>query len=111
MDEFGDPECQVDALSSVQARVANGFVAAAQVGINQFVAAAKALGDVFAGQLDVDAAGPGAFGAVGTNKAADFADDVIEVAGFPTARSGKGVAMHRIACPDDGVTGIRDGMK
>mgnify|MGYP002809388016 CR=1 FL=1 len=66
MDELGDSECQVDALPSVEAWVADGLVAAVQVGVNQFVAAAEAFGDVFAGQFDVDAAGPGALGAVGT---------------------------------------------
>ena len=80
-----------------------------EVGVGHGVGAAEALGDVLAGQLDVDAAGPRALGTVGADESGDLADDVVEVAGLAPVRRAERVAVHRIARPHDGVTGIGDG--
>jgi acyl carrier protein len=64
-EQLGDPKGEVDTLSGVQPRVAHRLVAVVEVGVRQLIAAAETLGDVLAGELDVDAARPGAFGSVG----------------------------------------------
>src|SRR5688572_16512911 len=55
-----DEEGQLQRLPGVQARVAGGLVAAVEVLVADLHGAAEALGDVLTGQLDVDAARPGA---------------------------------------------------
>ena len=57
---LGDQEGQLQRLVAVEPRVAQRLVAVDQVGLDQVVAAADALGDVVAGQLHVHAARPGA---------------------------------------------------
>ena len=52
-------ERQLQRLLGVQPRVAGRLVAAGQVGVGDLLRAAQALGDVLAGQLDVDAARDG----------------------------------------------------
>ena len=91
--EFGDPEREVEALAGVQSRVAHRLVAIVEVGVAHRVGAAEALGDVLAGELDVDAAGPRALGAVGPDEAADLAHDVVEVAGLAA-----GAAVNVLPC-------------
>src|SRR5690242_3727226 len=54
--QVGDAEGQVQGLAAVQPGVARGLVPVAQVGFGDVLAAADALGDVVAGELDVDAA-------------------------------------------------------
>src|SRR5689334_2767876 len=61
---LGDKEGQFERLLGVEARVTGGLVPPLQVGVVDALAAAEALGDVGAGQLDVDAAGVGALGVV-----------------------------------------------
>ena len=73
---------------------------------SDLVGAAEALGDVVAGELDVDAARPGALGAVRPDEAGDLAEDVVEVAGLAAARAGERVAVHRVAGPHDRVAGV-----
>ena len=80
-------EGEVEALAAVEARVAHRLVAVVEVGVGHRVGAAEALGDVLAGELDVDAAGPRALGAVGAHEAGDLADDVVEVAGLAAVRA------------------------
>src|SRR5882762_4882550 len=54
--QVGDAEGQVEGLAAVQPGVARRLVPVAQVGFGDVLAAADALGDVVAGELDVDAA-------------------------------------------------------
>src|ERR1700748_284753 len=54
--QVGDAEGQVQGLAAVEPGVARGLVPLAQVGFGDVHAAADALGDVVAGELDVDAA-------------------------------------------------------
>ena len=74
----------------------------------EFVAATKALSDVFAGQFDVDATSPGADFAVRRKEALDLAADVIEVAGLAACFAGDGIAMHRVAGPHHRMIGVFD---
>ena len=68
-EQIGDPEGQVERLAGVEAGVAHRLVAGAQVGVEDVLGPAEALGDVVAGELDVHAAGPGAAAAVGVEEA------------------------------------------
>ena len=72
-DQLGDAERQVEALAGVEPRVAHRLVAVVEVGVGDVVGAAEALGDVLAGELDVDAARPRALGPVGPDEAGDLA--------------------------------------
>ena len=71
--QLGDAEGQVEALAAVEAGVAHRLVAVVEVGVEDLLGAAEALGDVVAGELDVHAAGPGALGPVGGEEAGDLA--------------------------------------
>src|SRR5947208_971679 len=55
-EQFGDPEGEVKGLPGVEARVAQRLVADIQIGVEDFLGAAQALGDVVPGELDVDPA-------------------------------------------------------
>jgi hypothetical protein len=105
---LGDEEGQLEALLVVQARVADRLVAQVQVGVEDLLGATDALGDVVAGELDVDAAGHRARGPVHLEEAFDLLDDVVEVAGLVARRRLEGVAVHRVAHPGDRGTGCRD---
>ena len=65
------------------------------------VRAAEALGDVVAGELDVHAAGVGAERGVHLEEAADLVHDVVEVPRLVAVGALGGVAVHRVAGPDD----------
>ena len=104
---LGDPERQLQRLLDVQPRVAGGLVAAAEVGVGELGGAAEALGDVVAGQLDVQAAGLGAQLGVHVEEAVDLVDDPVEVPGLDAVGGLVGVAVHRVALPDDQVAGRR----
>jgi hypothetical protein len=57
--QVGDAEGQVQGLTAVEPGIACSLVLVTQVGLGDVLAAADALGDVVAGELDVDAcAGP-----------------------------------------------------
>src|SRR4051794_19000194 len=80
--QLGHAEGQIEALAGVQAGIAHGLVALAQVVVEDLLGAAEALGDVLPGQLHVDAAGPGPLGPVGPEEPGDLAQDVVEVTGL-----------------------------
>src|SRR3954465_4230518 len=98
-----DEECQLQRLPGVQAGVAGGLVAAVEVLVADLHGAAEALGDVLAGQLDVDAARPGAQRPGDVEEPEDLVDDAVEVPGLVAGRGLVRVAVHRVALPDDGV--------
>ena len=98
-------ERQLQRLLGVQPRVARGLVAAGQVGVGDLLRAAQALGDVLAGQLDVDAARVGAQLVVHLEEALHLVHDPVEVPGLVAGRRLVGVAVHRVALPDDLVPG------
>src|SRR5215207_6075909 len=108
-EQLGDLEGELQGLTGVEARVAGCLVAAVQVAVGDLVGPAEALGDVLAGQLDVDAAGVGALGAVHGEEAGQLGHDVVEAAGLVARRADEGVAVHRVTGPHHRVTGVADG--
>ena len=96
-----DEERQLQRLLRVQPRVAGGLVAVGQVDVLDLLGAAEALGDVLAGELDVDAARVGAQRAVHLEEAEHLVDDPVEVPGLVAVGRLVGVAVHRVALPHD----------
>src|SRR3954447_22662618 len=74
-------EGEFEGLPGVQPGVAGGLVPAVEVRVADLLRTAEALGDVLAGELDVDAAGPGAQCAVHVEEAEHLVDDPVEVPG------------------------------
>src|SRR3954469_10081195 len=95
-----DQERQLQRLPGVEPGVAGRLVAAVEVLVADLHGAAEALGDVLAGELDVDAARPGAQPPVDVEEAEDLVDDPVEVAGLVAGRGLVSVAVHRVALPD-----------
>src|SRR3954447_22091524 len=83
-----DEECQLQRLPGVQPGVAGRLVAAVEVLVADLHRAAEALGDVLAGELHVDAAGPGAQRPVDVEEAQHLVDDPVEV---PRLVAGRGL--------------------
>src|SRR3954454_18274899 len=81
-----DEEGEFERLAGVQPGVARGLVPAVEVLVADLLGAAEALRDVLTGQLDVDAARPGAEGTVHVEEAQDLVDDAVEVAGLVAGR-------------------------
>src|SRR6476660_552080 len=94
-------EGELERLPGVQPRIAGRLVPAVEVLVADLHGAAEALGDVLAGQLDVDAARPGAQRPVHVEEAEHLVDDAVEVAGLVAAGGLVGVAVHRVALPYD----------
>ena len=97
----GDEERELQRLDPVEARVAHRLVPVGEPGLAEQLAAADALGDVVTGELDVDAAGPGAERAVDVEEALHLLDHVVEVAGLVAGGGLERVAVHRVAHPGD----------
>src|ERR1700722_13956214 len=97
----GDTEGQVERLAAVEAGSARGLVPLRQVAFCDVLPAADAFGDVVAGELDVDATGVGAERAVHLEEAGHLVQHVIEVPCLLPASRLNGVAVHRVARPDD----------
>ncbi len=72
--DLGHVERQIEALASVEPWIAHRLVAIVELAVEDLVGAAHALGDVVAGELDVDASRPRALGVVGANEAVDLGD-------------------------------------
>src|SRR6266511_1131381 len=96
---LGDQEGQLERLVPVQPRVASGLVPVHQVGRGELLAAAEALGDVVAGQLDVQPARPGADLLVRVEEALHLGHHVLEVAGLVAVLRLVRVPVHRVAHP------------
>src|SRR3982750_1019478 len=92
-------EGELQRLTGVQPRVAGGLVPAVEVLVADLHRAAEALGDVLTGELDVDAAGPGAQGAVHVEEAEHLVDDAVEVAGLVARAGTSGVCRRGGARP------------
>src|SRR3954465_6705284 len=100
-----DQARQAERLLGVQARIAGGLVARAELEVRDLLGAAEALGDVLAGVLDVDPARVRAEPLVDLEEPLDLIHDAVEVAGLVAARRLLGVAVHRVALPDHAVPG------
>src|SRR5258706_9993473 len=103
--ELGEPEREVERLARVQPRVAARLVLVLELLAAYVVAASEAFGDVVAGQFDMDCARPYVGRATRQKKLLDFVHDRVEVTGLVAALMRVGVAVHRIARPDDRMTG------
>src|SRR5699024_12114209 len=79
-----DQERQCQALLGVEPRVARRLVAATQVRIRNILGATEALGDVLAGELQVDAAGMSAQRVMHLEEPLHLVDDPVEVPGLVT---------------------------
>src|SRR3954466_13462947 len=101
-------EGELQRLTGVQPRVAGGLVPAVEVLVADLHRAAEALGDVLTGELDVDAARPGAQRAVHVEEAEHLVHHAVEVPGLVAGGRLVGVAVHGIALPDDLVTARGD---
>src|SRR5690349_6930240 len=106
--QLTDAEREVEALAPVEPGVADRLVAVVEIGVGEVVAAAEALGDVLAGELDVHAAGPRSLSRMGGEEVGDLREDVVEPAGLAAGRAGERVAVHGVAGPDDRMAGIAD---
>ena len=71
-EQLGDPEGEVHALAAVEAGVAHGLIAAAEVGSDYFGTTTQTLGHVVTGEFQVYATGMGVGEAVGGEEAGDF---------------------------------------
>src|SRR5690606_847735 len=98
-EHLGDEERQLQRLLGVQPRVAGGLVTVRQVHVLNRLRAAEALGDVLAGQLDVQAARVRAQRAVHLEVAEHLVDDPVEVPGLVAVGRLDGVAVHGVALP------------
>src|SRR5581483_6833834 len=78
--ELGQPEGEVERLPRVEARVEQRLVARREVLLEQVAAATETLGHVFARELEVHAAGPGAGLPAGGEEAFDLRHDRVEAA-------------------------------
>src|SRR5260221_11271939 len=83
--QLGDVERQVEALPRVEARVAKRGVRVVELRFGEIVAAAEALRDVVAGDLEVHAAWPRPLSVVDGEEAFDLGHDVRELARLATA--------------------------
>ena len=85
------------------------MVGAAEVRLGEPASAARALGDVFAGKFEMHAAEPRTHAVMNFKRLCEFAEDLAEIAGFQAAAGVGGVAVHRVAAPDDRLAGAADG--
>ena len=84
---LGHEERELERLHVVQARVAQRLVARREGRLVDVLGAAEALGDVVAGELDVDAARVRADRAVRLEEALDLVDDVVEATRLVAVRA------------------------
>ena len=81
---LGDQERQLQRLLGIQPRVTRRLIAAGQIRIRDVLRAAQTLGDVLAGDLDVDATWMSAQRAMHLEETLNFVDDAVEMAGLVT---------------------------
>lgn len=107
----GHQKRELESLLLVKPRVAEGRVIRRKVVLVEPLAAAQALGDGIARELEVDAAEVAALLLVDAQRLLELAVDVVEAAGLYARGRGEGVAVHGVALPDDAaaVLGVLDG--
>ena len=108
--QLGEAERQVERLARVQARVAERLVAGASSSLLEHrLGAAEALGHVLAGELEVDAAGPGALSRQAAKKPSISAMIVVEAARLVPAAVRKTFACIGSQTQTTGCSASRDG--
>lgn len=107
----GHQKRQLKSLLLVQPRVAEGRVIRRKVVLVEPLAAAQALRNGIARELEVDAAEVASLLLVDAQRLLELAVDVVEAAGLYARGGGEGVAVHGVALPDDAaaVLGVLDG--
>src|SRR4051794_35681540 len=104
-----DAHRALERLLVVEPRVDAGLVGALEVDVRQAARAARALGDVLAGELDVDAAQVRAELGVEHEALLELVDDLVEPAGLDAAGGGLGVGVPRVADPEPPAAGAGPG--
>ena len=99
-EHFSQLERKLQALPGVQSRIAGGEVVAVQMRLFDRLVATDAFGDIFAGHFQMHPAGDRAFGMVDFEEQMNFAKDIVHPARLNVVVS-VGVAVHRIAGPED----------
>src|SRR5215211_6309613 len=92
LQEFGDQESHVDRLLSIEAGIADGVIAVAEILMADGAGAADAFGDVLPGHLQVNAAGMGALRGVDAEERLHLRQDAIERPGLVAGIGRDGVA-------------------
>src|SRR5690625_4425816 len=100
--ELSHLEGHLQGLLMIQARVYEGLVATRETGLANLRAAPWNLGAVISGECDVDGARDGADGAVYSEEAADFDQDVFKAPRLVARRGRGGVAVQRVSIPIGG---------
>src|SRR5581483_11584685 len=99
--QLGDAEGEVERLARVQAWVAERPVAVVELLLQHRFGAAEALGDGFARELEVHAAGPDADPAARLEEPFDLVHDHVEAARLVTGLGLEHVRVHGVAGPHD----------
>src|SRR5690625_4854985 len=94
-----DRERHLERLLVVEPRVDERLVAPAERPLVDLLSPAEHLGDVVAGELDVEPARHGPGGLVRLEEAPDLVQDGVEAAGLVPVGRGEGVAVHGVAHP------------
>src|SRR5712671_7225608 len=99
LQKFGDQESHVDRLLGIEAGIADGVVAIAEILMGDGAGAADAFGDILPGHLEMNAAGMGALRSVNAEERLDLRQDAVERPGLVAGVGADGVAVHWIARP------------
>src|SRR6185437_14789693 len=106
---LGDEHGELQGLLVVQARIDRRAVGPGEVRIREATRAARAFRDVIPGQLDVHATEVRAHLGMNAKGGIELMQDVLEAARLQASGAGLGVAVHGIADPEDGLSGLAHG--
>src|SRR6478672_6444342 len=101
LEQFGNQEGHVDRLFGVETGIADRVIAVVEVLVGDGAGAADAFGDVLPGHFQMHAAGMGALGGMDGEERLHFREHAVERPGLVARGRGDGVAVHRVAGPDD----------
>jgi len=93
-------EREVEALAGIEPRIAHCLVAIVEHAVQDPVGAAGALGDVVAGQLDMNAARMRSGRPVSLEEAFDLIDDIVEPSSLVAVGRREPIAVHRVGDPE-----------
>ena len=97
---LGEFERQFDALFGVETRVTVGLIVELKMLVEKLAAATGAFRYILAGEFQVDAARDRPFRLVDLEEVPDLSQDFLEFPGLLPEFAGVGVAVHRVAAPD-----------
>ena len=93
-------KCNFKGLFAVQSGINLRPIGPFEIAFREVSSAPGAFGDVFAGQFEMHTTEMGAHSFVHANRAFNFTENVIEMAGLSSRRGGHRVAVHGVAHPD-----------